>query len=152
MSATLSAAVEHVNHTTSRVTIRTHTVLVDRGVVKGGLDLGPAGGEYMLAALGGCFTSHLTAAIRSRQAPVANVRVSVTGTMDGTPERFTVFSMDVSADGDDSALIRKLIMIAARSCQVIATLSRAASIAITYQGSPVEFTDIVPLGQGSDRL
>ena len=95
MSTTFKATIEHVTHTTSRATVRTHTFLVDRGVAKGGLDLGPAGGEYMLVSLGGCFTSHFLAAIRAREAAVTNVRVAVTGTLDGTPERFTAFTMDV---------------------------------------------------------
>jgi hypothetical protein len=42
MGTTFSATIEHVNHTTSRATVRTHTFLVDRGIAKGGLDLGPA--------------------------------------------------------------------------------------------------------------
>jgi len=50
----------------------------------------------MLVSLGGCFTSHFLAAIRAREAAVTNVRVAVTGTLDGTPERFTAFTMDVS--------------------------------------------------------
>ncbi len=50
MSTTFKATIEHVNHTTSRATVRTHTFLVDRGVPKGGFDRGPAGGEYMLVS------------------------------------------------------------------------------------------------------
>ena len=141
MSTTFKATIEHVNHSTSRATVRTHTVLVDRGIAKGGLDLGPAGGEYLLVSLGGCFTSHLVAAIRARGAAVSNVRVTVTGTMDGTPERFTAFTMDVSAESQDSALVRKLITIAARSCQVTSTLGQVAPIAITCDGSPVELNE-----------
>ena len=138
MSTTFTATIEHVNHTTSRATVRAHTVLVDRGVAKGGLDLGPAGGEYLLVSLGGCFTSHLVAAIRAREAAVSNIRVTVTGTMDGTPERFTAFTMDVSAEFQDSALGRKLITIAARSCQVTNTLALVAPNAVTHGGAPVE--------------
>ena len=141
MSTTFAATIEHVTHATSRATVRTHTVLVDRGVAKGGLDLGPAGGEYMLVSLGGCFTSHLLAAIRAREADMTNVHVAVTGTMDGTPERFTGFAMDVSARCTDAELARKLIVIAARGCQVTSTLRRVAPIAITYAGSPVEIVE-----------
>src|SRR5712672_148270 len=134
MSTTFTATIEHVNHMTSRATVRTHTVLVDRGVAKGGFDLGPAGGEYMLVSLGGCFTSHLMAAVRAREAAVANVSVAITGTLDGTPERFTAFTMDVSAGCQDSGLVRKLITIAARACQVVNTLGLVAPIVITYEG------------------
>ena len=106
-------------------------------VAKGGLDLGPAGGEYLLVSLGGCFTSHLLAAIRAREAAVTNVRVVVTGTLAGTPERFAGFTMDVSAESQDSELARKLITIAARACQVVNTLRQVAPVAITYEGLPV---------------
>lgn len=146
MSATFKASIEHVHHTTSRATIRTHTVLVDRGVAKGGSDLGPAGGEYMLVALGGCFTSHLIAAIRAREAAMTNVRVAVTGTLDGTPEKFTAFTMDVSAECQDRDLAHKLITIAGRACQVVNTLRQVGPVAITYQGTPVELSEPVAAG------
>ena len=81
MSTTFKATIDHVHHTTSRASVRSHTMLVDRGIAKGGFDLGPAGGEYQLVALGGCFTSHLLAAIRSREAAVSNVKVTVSGTL-----------------------------------------------------------------------
>jgi putative redox protein len=142
MSTTVNATIEHVNHTTSRATVRTHTVLVDRGVKGGGFDLGPAGGEYMLVSLGGCFTSHLLAAIRAREAAVSNVRVAVTGTMDGTPERFTTLTMDVTATCEDADLLRKLTTIAGRSCQVVNTLRRAATVTISCEGSPIELGEV----------
>jgi putative redox protein len=141
MSTTFKATIEHVTHTTSKATVRTHTFLVDRGVAKGGLDLGPAGGEYMLVSLGGCFTSHFLAAIRAREAAVTNVRVAVTGTLDGTPERFTAFTMDVSAQCPDPELARKLITMAGRACQVVNTLRQVAPVAITYEGSPIELNE-----------
>jgi len=143
MSTTFKATIEHVTHTTSKATVRTHTFLVDRGVAKGGLDLGPAGGEYMLVSLGGCFTSHFLAAIRAREAAVTNVRVAVTGTLDGTPERFTAFTMDVSAQCPDPELARELITMAGRACQVVNTLRQVAPIAMTYEGSPIELNEAV---------
>ena len=143
MSTTFRATIEHVNHTTSRAVVRSHTVLVDRGLAKGGFDLGPAGGEYQLVALGGCFTSHLLAAIRARGAAMTNVKVAVTGTMDGTPERFVGFIVDVIADCDDVELARKLIVIASRACQVLNTLQLAAPISISYQGAPIESAEAV---------
>jgi putative redox protein len=143
MSTTFHATIEHVTHTTSRASVRTHTFLVDRAVAKGGCDLGPAGGEYMLVSLGGCFTTHLLAAIRARDAPVTDVRVAATGTMDGTPERFTAFTLNVSATCPDPELARKLITIAGRACQVVNTLRQAATVAITYDGSPIELNESV---------
>jgi putative redox protein len=146
MKPTFTATIEHVNRTTSRATVRRHTLLVDRSEAKGGLDLGPAGGEYMLVSLGGCFTSHLLAAIRAREAAVTNVRVVVTGTLAGTPERFTAFTMDVAAESQDSELVRKLITIAGRACQVVSTLVQVAPVVITYQGTPVELHEASAVG------
>jgi uncharacterized OsmC-like protein len=143
MSTTFKATIEHVTHTTSRAIVRSHTVLVDRGVPKGGFDLGPAGGEYQLVALGGCFTSHLLGAIRAREAAMTNVRVAVTGTLDGTPERFTAFTVDVTAECSDADLARKLITIASRACQVMNTIRLAAPIEISYQGAPIESAEAV---------
>jgi putative redox protein len=143
MSTTFKATIEHVNHTTSRAVVRSHTTLVDRGIGKGGFDLGPAGGEYQLVALGGCFTSHLLAAIRAREAAMTNVKVAVTGTLDGTPERFTAFTLDVTADCGDDHLARKLITLASRACQVLNTMRLAAAVEILYQGAPIESAEAV---------
>jgi putative redox protein len=142
MSTTFKATIEHVHHTTSRASVRSHTILVDRGIAKGGFDLGPAGGEYQLVALGGCFTSHLLAAIRAREAGLTNVNVAVTGTLDGTPERFTGYTVDVTAEGD-AELARKLVTIASRACQVINTLRLAAPVEVMFQGVPIESAEAV---------
>ena len=92
MAKQLQASLEQVGPTTSRAKVRSHKVLVDRPVDKGGADEGPLGGEYQLIALGGCFTSHLIAAIRARKFEISDVKVEVTGTLDGNPERFTEFT------------------------------------------------------------
>ena len=96
----------------------------------------------MLVSLGGCFTSHLLAAIRARDVAVTDVRVAVTGTLDGTPERFTAFTMDVSAHCDDAELVRKLITMAGRACQVVNTLRQVAPVAIAFEGSLIESSEV----------
>jgi putative redox protein len=131
MPTTLRVDLEQEGLSTSRVTARSHTVYVDRPTAKGGSDRGPLGGEYQLVALGGCFTSHLLAAIRAREALVNQVRVAVTGTMDGSPERFTAFTLSVEAVCDDCELLEKLVSMAERACQVTNTLRQSTPIAIT---------------------
>jgi putative redox protein len=93
--------------------------------------------------MAGCFTSHLLAAIRAREAPVTNVKVVITGTLDGTPERFTSFTVDVTADCGNADLARKLITVASRACQVMNTLRLAAPVEISYQGAPIESAEAV---------
>src|SRR5215468_2526509 len=101
MAKQLQASLEQAGSTTSRAKVRSHTVLVDRPADKGGADQGPLGGEYQLIALGGCFTSHLLAAIRGRELGISAVKVEVTGTLDGNPERFTEFTLSICATCDD---------------------------------------------------
>ncbi len=85
----------------------------------------------MLIGLGGCFTSHLLAAIRTREANIRDVQVSLSGTMDGSPEKFTTINIDVRGVTDDAELLRKLVTIAERSCQVTNTLRDAVPLHFT---------------------
>jgi putative redox protein len=133
MAKQLQASLEQTGATTSRAKVRSHTVLVDRPVDKGGADEGPLGGEFQLIALGGCFTSHLLAVIRAREFEISAVNVEVTGTLDGTPERFTEFTLSVSAACDDVESLRKAVLIAERACQVVNTLKLAARVMVTVQ-------------------
>ena len=135
MATTLLVDLQQEGPSTSRVSVRSHTVYVDRPAVRGGADRGPRGGEYQLVALGGCFCSHLLAAIRAREAPVSSVRVIVTGTMDGTPEKFTGFSLTIEATCDDQELLEKLVTVAERACQVTNTLRQSTPIEITVVAS-----------------
>ena len=138
MAKTLQALLEQVGPTTTKATVRTHTVFVDRPVDRGGEDAGPIGGEYQLIALAGCFSSHLLAAIRAREAQITDVKVTATGTLDGTPERFTEFTLNVSAACEDAGLLEKVVTIAERSCQVVNTLKLAAPVTVSSNaGVPV---------------
>jgi putative redox protein len=130
VSRTVSVEIEQVGPSTGSATARSHTVLVDRPVENGGGDRGPLGGEYLLIALGGCFLSTLLAAVRTREADVASVRVSVVGTVGGVPERFESIAMRVSAKYSEDGLMRKLIAIAERGCLVTNTLKDAVGISV----------------------
>jgi putative redox protein len=133
MSKQLQASLEQVGPSTSKATVRSHTVFVDRPEEKGGADRGPLGGEYQLVALGGCFTSHLLAAVRSREAQISDIKVEATGTLDGAPERFTEFNLTVSAKCEDLELLRKIVTIAERSCQVVNTLKLSTPVTVNVQ-------------------
>lgn len=138
MSQTLEVEVEQVGPSTAKALARTHGVFVDRPVAKGGADQGPQGGEYLLISLGGCFMSNLLAAIRTREAAVSDVRITVSGALDGAPTRFTQFTINISARHTDSTLARKLITIADRGCIVTNTLRQTAPVTVLFEGSTVE--------------
>ena len=131
MPTVLHANLEQDGPSTSKATVRSHTVFVDRPAAKGGADRGPLGGEYLLVALGGCFSSHLLAAVRAREAPVTGVRLAVSGTLDGSPERFTSFEVSVEATCTDRDLLEKLVTVAERACQVIGTLRQSTPVTVT---------------------
>ena len=130
MPRTVSVEIEQAGPSTGSATARGHTVLVDRPVEKGGNDRGPMGGEYLLISLGGCFLSTLLAAVRTREADVSDVRVSVTGTIGGVPERFESMALRVSATYKDDDLMRKLVAMAERGCLVTNTLKDAVVLSV----------------------
>ena len=81
--------------------------------------------------------SNLLAAIRARDAAISNVRADVIATMDGPPDRFTDFTVTVSAERTDPGEVCKLIEIAARACAVTNTLSKAATVTFVFEGTSV---------------
>ncbi len=135
MPRTISVEVEQVGPSTGSATARSHTVFVDRPLEKGGNDRGPLGGEYLLMSLGGCFLSTLLAAVRTREADVSDVRVSVIGTVGGVPERFESMALRVSGKYSDEDLMRKLIALSERGCLVTNTLKDAVAISVTLEKS-----------------
>lgn len=130
MGRTVTVDVEQVGPATGKATARTHSLLIDRPVEKGGEDRGPLGGELLLVSLGGCFLSTLLAAIRTRSADVSNVRVAVTGTIGGVPERFEAIDMRVTATHTDADLMQKLVGMAERGCLVTNTLRDAVVLKV----------------------
>jgi len=133
MPRTLEARVDQIGPTTGQGTARTHSVVIDRPVDKGGNDRGPLGGELLLLSLGGCFLSNLLAAAGSRSAEVSNIRITVTGTVGGVPERFEAMEMRVAAKYSDSEMMRKLVAVAERGCLVTNTLRTALSLTIALE-------------------
>jgi putative redox protein len=130
VARTISVEVDQIGPTTSTGTARSHRVLIDRPSEKGGEDRGPLGGELLLLALGGCFMSTLLAAIKTREAQVSDVKLSVLGTVGGVPDRFEALHMRVSASYSDADLMRKLLLMAERGCLVTNTLRDAAVITV----------------------
>ena len=130
MANVIEVEIHQAGPATSEAAIRTHRVLVDRPVAKGGEDRGPMGGELLLAALGGCFMSNLLAAVRAREAAVSNVRASVAGTLAESPSRFEAIEMSVAADCDDRQLLEKLVAMAERACIVANTLRQAVRLTV----------------------
>jgi uncharacterized OsmC-like protein len=64
------------------------------------------------------------------------VTVTISGTIEGPPDRFTTFALSVEAVHEDADLVRKLITMAARACAVTNTLRRSAVITIQFEGAP----------------
>jgi putative redox protein len=135
VSRTLEVLVDQIGPSTGRATARTHTVIIDRPLDKGGQDRGPLGGELLLVSLGGCFLSNLLAAISTRSADVSEVHVKVSATIGGVPERVEAMTLHVTAKYSDTDLMRKLLSIAEHGCLVTNTLKNAMVIEIVLEKS-----------------
>lgn len=132
MADRITIALHHTTGSITEAAIRDHRVLIDRPVAKGGSDAGPMGGELFLASIGGCFMSNLLAAIRAREATVENIQLEVTGTLEGTPPRFTAVALKLTANWDDRDLPGKLVEIAKRGCIMVNTLQDKLDLQITF--------------------
>ena len=119
---TMKIQVRQVSASTSEATLRTHHVLIDRPVEKGGTDRGPMGGDLFLASVGGCFMSNLLAAIRARGEQITDAHLEVIGTIAESPARFSALELYVTADGANPELLEKLVEIADRGCIMMNTL------------------------------
>ena len=96
------------------------------------------GGEVFLASVAGCFMSNLLAAVRAREAGIVTAHVAVSGTIDGTPARFTAIELVVSAEGTEPGALEKLTEIAARGCIMVNTLRDKLDFTIRVTASPAE--------------
>lgn len=130
MPKTIQATLQQIGPSTSEGRVRTHAVLVDRPEGKGGADRGPMGGELLLLGLGGCFMSNLLAAAAARDLPLRNAAVTVSATLDGSPERMTAFALVLRGAGVELEELRRLATIAERGCLVSNTLSPASPIEV----------------------
>jgi putative redox protein len=138
MNQILEVQVQQTGPSTATGIARSHTVLVDRPISKGGTDQGPMGGELLLLALGGRFMSNLLAAIRARAAAISEVRLTVSGTLGGTPERVTGLTLKISANQDNPELMHRLMTIAERGCIVTNTLKEAVPISIVFDDPQIQ--------------
>ena len=127
---TMKIQVRQVSASTSEATLRTHHVLIDRPVEKGGTDRGPMGGDLFLASVGGCFMSNLLAAIRARGEQISDAHLEVIGTIAESPARFSALELYVTADSANPELLEKLVEIADRGCIMMNTLRGTLDIRI----------------------
>ena len=133
--AEIIATIQQTAPTTVAATIRNHGgIMIDRPEAKGGADAGPMGGEYLLAALGGCFSSTLLAAVRAREADVSALKIRVVGTLEGAPARFTAIELQISAAADQAQLA-KLITISERACIVANTIRDSVALSFRVVGA-----------------
>ena len=116
--------------------IRDHHLTCDRPVEKGGGNDGPMGGEEFLMGLGGCFTSNLLAAIKSRSAEVSNVELTIKATLAESPARFSKIEVEVYAQYEDRELMEKLLIIAERGCIIANTVKNEVELSVSLSRTP----------------
>lgn len=117
--------------TATEAVMRTHRVVMDRPESKGGSDAGAMGGEMLLASFGGCFMSNLIAAADSRGVSIEGLGATITGSLEGSPSRFTRIAMEITGKAVESGELEKLIRIAERACIVRNTLKGSVDVTVT---------------------
>ena len=129
--ANIAVTLKQHDATASIATIRDHQIVMDRPEEKCGNNLGPMGGEAMLASLGGCFMSNLRAVIAAREdAAVYEIELKITATLAEHPQRFSAIHMRITAEAD-SAQLQKLVNTAERACITANTLRRAVELSVS---------------------
>ena len=129
--ANIAVTLKQHDATASIATIRDHQIVMDRPEEKCGNNLGPMGGEAMLASLGGCFMSNLRAAIAAREdVSVENIVLTVTATLSDDMTRFSAVHMHVTAVADGPQL-KKLVMIAERACIAANTIRGLVALTVS---------------------
>lgn len=132
----ITVTLQQTGPTTVEAAMRGHRVSVDRPEAKNGHDRGPMGGELLLAALGGCFSSNLLAAIGARQAPIRDVAIEVSADPADAPPRFENIVMTVRATCDDAALLEKLVTMSERACITANTLKGGVDLTVRSEALP----------------
>lgn len=115
-------------------TTRSHIVTIDCPLEKGGTDLGPTGGEFLLLGLGGCFLSTLIAALEmdDYEVETSRIEVQVTGTLARTPQRFGEIVVSVFAPLGVKELISKPLSKVEKDYIVHNTIKDATRIRFEY--------------------
>lgn len=130
MGTQITVQVNQAGPSASEGLSRTHRIRMDRPEAKGGENRGPMGGEVLLMSLGGCFMSNLLAAVAARDAAVSNVQLTISGSLENSPPRYSAVEVLVSAEYAVREEVEKLITIAERGCIVANTLKEAVKLRI----------------------
>ncbi len=141
----IQVEVEQTGVSTSIGQSRTHRVMIDRPLDKGGEDQGMMGSEHLLVALGGCFMSNLLSAIQTREADIQNVRLQITGTLASAPSRFSDIDVVVDAQTENRELLEKLVLMSDRACIVSNTLRSAVKLVFHVAGATEHQNDATPV-------
>jgi uncharacterized OsmC-like protein len=107
-------------------------IITERPIEKGGEGNGILGGKYMLTGIGGCFSSNLFAAAKSREVQIMGLVLDIVATIsDDLPKHFSKIDIFVSYEYcSDEKMLDKLIIIAEKACIAINTVKNGATMGI----------------------
>lgn len=132
MGNQITVRAEQESLTTTKASVRSHNILIDRPKAKGGTDLGAMGGELLLMSLGGCFMSNLLEIVRTREAAISDITIDVVGTLsDDKPTRYIAIDMQVSAQQEDHDQLEKFVTMSERACIVANSLKQGIELNVS---------------------
>jgi putative redox protein len=113
------------------VTSRTHAVVSDQPVEKGGTDLGFTPTEFLLSALGSCMAFNLIAYAQLKNLPVQRLEMDLEDETAKGPERVSKISVAIRVAGELTEEEMTRLLRSAKGCKIHNTLSAMPQIDVS---------------------
>jgi putative redox protein len=104
------------------ITGRSHAVIGDQPVEKGGSDIGLTPTELLLSALGSCMAFNLLAYAQLKNFKIHELQVELEDEVAKSPERVSKISARIRLAGDLTEEERNRLLRSAKSCKIHNTL------------------------------
>lgn len=114
--------VDHLGEVQFEVKARSHTVVCDQPIDKGGFDEGMTPPEFLLASLGTCAGYYAVQYLKSHGLPVEGVRVRASAGKAKSPARLVDFRIDIECTNPLDPQHREGVLRAVHACMIHNTL------------------------------
>ncbi len=126
----MEVKISHLGQVKFAIQARSHTVLCDQPVEKGGEDAGMTPPEFLLASLGSCVAFYAAEYLRTRNLAHSGVEVRVTAEKLKPPARFGNFRIHVACPAALTEEQTQTMLRAVRHCTIHNTLLSPPEIEI----------------------
>ncbi len=122
--------IHHIKGKQLLITGRSHAVIGDQPVEKGGTDVGLTPTELLLSALGSCMAFNLLAYAQLKKFKIQELQVELEDEVAKSPERVSKIAARIRLAGDLTEEERIRLLRSAKSCKIHNTLSGNPAIEV----------------------